>query len=327
MAFDPQLGIAEETTPGTGVTVTRFYEYGDCSIASDIDRIEYMGLRPNKHVLGTGNSVPGKVAIKGDIDMPWMIKGMGLIAKYMMGSVVTTTPTGATLARDHTATLGTFDGKSLTIQEGVPFVGGAASPFTWSGCKFTDWELTWDIANQLMAKLTVDGTSESTVTALASASYPTAPNVPFPYVQGVLQLGGAAFDISSFSLKAANNLSGDRYFIRSTTPQSNKEQLDAGIREYTGNLQAEFTSLAAYNRFINHDTTAAIVLTATSTQFIEGATPFVFEVTLPNVRFDGTTPQVQGMQLVEQPLPFKVLDGGGAQGPVILRCRNGDATP
>lgn len=326
MAFDPQLGLAEETTPGTGVTVTRFYEFGNESLKQNIDRIEYMGLRPSRKVLGQSNSVPGKADVTGDIELPVMQKGMALLAKHMLGSVATTTPTGATLARDHTCTVGSLDGKSLTIQVGRPFVGGAAQPFTFAGCKISDWEMTWDIGSQLMWKLSIDGVSETTATGLASASYPTG-LIPFPYTQGVFNIAGSSFDISSFSLKTANALSTDRYFIRGTTPAQKKEQLDAGIREYTGDLAAEFTSLTAYNRFVTHDTSGSIVLTATSPTFIEGATPYVVELTIPNVRFDGESPVVGGQQLVDQPLQFKALDAAGAQGPVILRIRNGDATP
>lgn len=325
MPFNPQLGIAEETTFGTIATPTRFYEYGNASIQQAIERIEYLGLRPNRKVLGTTNSVPGKVSVGGAIEMPVMNKGMALWWKHILGQIATSTPTGGTTARDHKATVGTLDGKSLTIQQGVPPTSGAAQAFTWAGCKVNEWELTWDTDSQLMLNVTVDGISESTATGLASASYPSGLE-PFAYTKGVLTVAGSSFDISQFSLSGNNSLATERYFIRSTTPASKKEQLEGGgIREYTGTLTCEFTDLTAYNRFVNH-TTASVVLTATGS-IIEGALNYTVEVTLPDVRFDGETPNVTGFEIVEQSLPFKVLDGANADGPVIVRTRNSDTAP
>lgn len=324
MGFDPQFGLAEETTPGVAVTPTRFFEAGSFTIADDIDNIEFMGLRPGRKSLGQSNTVPGKLAIAGDLELPIMNKGCALLTKHMLGAIATTTPTGATIARDHTATQGTLDGDSLTMQEGVPLVGGATQAFTFAGCKFSEWELSQDTESQLMLKASVIGQSGTTATALATATYPTAPVVPYPFTQAVCTVGGSAFSVKNYSLKASMALSDDRYFLGSA---SRKETLDAGIREYTGELMAEFENLTAYNRFKTKDMSAAVVVTFTSPLFIEGAIPYVFEITLPNVRWDGETPKVTGQELVQQPLQFKVVDGGGAQGPVIIRTRNGDAAP
>jgi hypothetical protein len=324
--FNPQLGIVEETTFGTPPTVTRFYDYGSASLKQDIERIEYMGLRPNRKSLGLGNWVPGRIGVTGDIELPVMNNSMALWFKHCLGSVATTTPTGGTTTRDHKCTQGTLDGKSLTIQEGIPPISGAAQAFTWSGCKIAKWGLKHDTQSQLMLTLSIDGSVESTAVGLATASY-AAGLTPYAYTKGVITVAGSSFDVKDWSLDADNGLATDRYFIRSTTPGSKKEQLEAGgIREYTGSLTAEFTDTTAYNRFVNG--TAAALTAVYTGATIEGALNYQITVSLGSVRFDGETPAVGGFDIVEQPLPFKVLDDPAVlDGPVVVVVRCTDTAP
>lgn len=324
MAFNPQLGIADEVTFATAATVTRFYEFGNESLKNEIEQIEYMGLRPNRKSLGVSNTVQGKVGTSGSIEMPFMNNGMAIWLKHALGSVVTSTPTGGTTTRDHKCTEGTIDGKSFTCQVGRPVTGGgAAQAFTYAGCKVTGWGLKHDTSSMLMLTVNVDGSSESTAVGLASASYPSVLS-PYAYTKGVITVAGSSFDVKDWSLDVNNNLATDRYFLRSTTPGSKKEQLEGGgIREYTGSLMAEFTDTTAYARFIS-GTPAAVTAIYTGA-LIEGALNYQVTVSLGSVRFDGETPSVGGFEIVDQPLPFKVLnDPAVLDGPVVVTVRSTD---
>lgn len=322
MAFDPQLGIAEETTPGTVATPTRFYEFGNEAVKQEIERIKYLGLRPNRKVHGTSNVVPGKKGSAGDIELPVMNKGMALWFKHCLGAVATTTPTGATLTRDHKCTVGVLDGKSLTVQFGRPTVSGTVEDFTYAGCKVNTWGLSHDTDSQLMLNVSLDGISESAAVALASASYPTA-LTPFAYTAGAITVDGSAFDVKDWNLEGNNNLATDRYFIRATTPEQKKEQLEGGgIREYTGTINTEFMDRTNYDKFVSG---AFASFSAVYTgALIEGAFNYTVTVTLPNIQFNGETPNVGGFEIVQQALPFEVFDGGTADGPVVITVRNSD---
>lgn len=325
MAFDPQLGLGEETTPGTAVTVTRFYDFGQESLKQDIERIEYVGLRPGVFAVGSQNWVPGRQGVTGDIEIPVMTKGAGLLFKHCMGSVATTTPTGGTSTRDHTCTPGTLDGKGLTVQVGRPMVASTAQPFTYAGCKVSKWAIKHDTQSQLMLTLTLDGVSETTGTGLASASYP-AGIVPYAYTTGVITIAGSSFDVMDWSLEADNALKTDRYYIRATTPGQKKEQLGVGLREYTGTINADFTDTSAYARFTS-GTTATFTATYTATTAIEGALFPQIVFTADVMRFDGETPNVGGYEMVGQSLPFKLLNSGSAGSPLTVRVRSSDTTP
>lgn len=321
-----QCGIAEETTVGTGATPNRFYEIGNESVKADIEQIEYFGIRAGAaKSLTTSQSVQGKVNISGDIEMAVMNKGFGLIFKHALGAVATSTPGGATNSRDHKCTVGAIDAKGLTIQFGRPAIDGTSHPFTYTGCKIANWELSNDTSSILMLKLGIDGMAETTATGLASASYPSA-LLPFAFTRGVVTLAGSGYDVLDWTLAGDNGLATDRFAIRSTTPSAKKEQLEAGIREYTGTLNADFTSLTAYNRFIN-GTTAAITLVYTSTVAIESTYFPTITINIPAARFDGETPNIPGPELLTQALPFKVLNDGTSDSPLAITVRSVDTTP
>lgn len=320
-----QLGIGEETTPGTGVTPTRFYDFGSEDVNQSIERIEYIGIRPNRKVLGANNWVPGRIGVGGNVELPVMNKDFGLIFKHALGNIATATPTGATTTRDHKATLGAIDGKALTIQVGRTDVTGVTRPFTYAGCKFNEWELSHDTSTQLMFKAMIDGISETTATGLATASYSTG-LTPWAYTKVILTVGGVATDVTEWSLKASNNLATDRYLMRGVTPGNKKEQLEgADVREFTGDLKAEFTDLTLYNRFVNG--TLGTLTAIYTGAIIEGALSYQLTVSLDTIRCDGDTPNVAGMGIKEQVLPFKVLDNAAADGPVVVVVRTDQTTP
>lgn len=324
--LNSQFGLVAETTVGVGATPSRFYDFGQEGVEQTIEQIEYQALRPTRRMLADSSTVPGKTSASGDVDLPVMTKGFGLIFKHCLGAVATSTPGGGTLTRDHKCTFGALDGLSWTVQVGRTDVGGTTRAFTYSGVKVASWELTHDISSMLMLKLSLDGMAETTATALASASYPTA-IVPYAFTRGVVSVAGSGFDVMDWNLKCDNKLATDRFFIRSTTPGSKKEQLEgAGMREATGNLTADFTDLTAYNRFVN-GTLATLTMVYTATTAIEATFFPTLTITVDKVRFDGKTPVVTGPELLKQSLPFKVLDASAADGPIAITVRSSDTLP
>lgn len=324
--LNSQLGLVAETTPGVATTVSRFYDFGQEGVKQTIDQIKYQALRPTRRYLGNANMVQGKIGVTGDLELPVMTKGFGLVFKHCLGTVATSTPGGATLTRDHKCTVGPLDGLAWTVQVGRTDVGGTTRAFTYSGCKVASWELKHDLNSMLMCTLTLDAMSEVTNVGLASASYPTA-IVPFAFTRGVISVAGTEVPIIDWDLKTDNNLATDRYFIRSTTPATKKEQLEgAGIRTSTGNLTAEFTDLTLYNLFVS-GTQSSITLVYTGTTAIESTFFPTITITIDKVVFTGETPTVDGPDLLKQSLPFEVVDATAADGPVAITVRTSDTLP
>jgi hypothetical protein len=314
------------TTPGTGygdpVTVDHFSEFLDESLKMDVPRITGQGLRAGNTTQRSDRTFSNKKGGGGPVNFEVADRGFGLHWKYALGSSVITTPAGGTLARDHTYTIDPNGqlGKSLTVQKGVPDVNGTVRPFTFKGSKVMAWQLSQAVDEWLKLQLTYDCLDADTVIGLAAAAYPTGQAI-FHYDQCQAQVAGANVDLKGLSVGGNRNLKTDRYFVRPSTLK--KEPLPNGFYEVAGSFDAEFTDMAAYNRFLS-GALVPIVLTWTGA-IIEAALAFSLIVTMPNCRFDGDTPDVGGPDLVDYSLPFVALNDGVSQ-PITIVARNTDTT-
>lgn len=315
-----QLGFAEETTWGTFSTPTRFLEVNSFAIQNQVERIESSAIRASNRVLRQDRWAANPKGVSGTLELEVMTKGFGLLLKHMLGTVAITTPSGATNTRLHTHTIGDTYGLGLTIQGGVPDVSGTVQPFSWLGCKIAEWTLSNEVDGLLMLGLNIDGATETTAQALASASYASSVEL-LTFAGGTVTLAGSQFDVRSISLTGNQGLKTDRYFLRGSTTK--KEPIPIALVDLTGQLEAEFDGLTAYNRFVN-GTVASLSATWVGST-IEGAFKYSLTVTLPAVRFDGSTPEVASPDVVMLPLPFKALFDG-SQEPVTIAYQTTDTS-
>jgi hypothetical protein len=321
--INSQLGFAEESTPGTAVTPSRFGEFDKESLSQDFARSEHSGLRTGRKLLGANNYAVGRESFTGDLQVVMQTLGQAVFYKHALGAVVTTTPGGGTLSRQHKATVGAIDGKGLTMQIGFTDDAGTTRAKTGAGCKVSKWEIACKSNDYPSLKLSMDGMSSSVATALATASYPT-PLADYFWTQAVVKVAGAAVDCSEWKISGDNHLALDRYFMRTTGTQK-KEQLEgADLREITGELTLAFPDLTAYNRFVNN-TQASLQITFTGS-IIEAAIPFSVDFLMAAVRFDGNTPIVDGVGLIPVVIPFKVIDTTSVDGPFVATVVNTDTT-
>jgi len=299
---DHQFGIGAESTVGTAITPTNFLEVTDESIKLNVERVESKGLRTGRRVLGSTGWAAGNQSVTGDVSFEVGSKGFGLLFKHMLGTNTTTTPGGATTRRLHTAEVATQDTLALTCQVARTDVAGTQHKFTYAGCKVDNWELSGAISDFLQLKITVDGKSEAVVAgAPTTATYPT--GSPLVYTGASMTIdGGAASQITAFSVKSDNGLAKERYFLGSA---QKSEQVEASMRTIDGSFDCEWTGLTQYNKFIN-GTAAALVFKYETAAIIEGAAKGSVTITLPIVRFDGETP-VGGGQILTQSIPFVAL--------------------
>lgn len=303
-ALDAQIGFVDETTFGTPVAVTRFYEFVSESIKMDQARIESSALRSGTRVMRSDRWALGKKTVGGDVTFELANKSFGLLFKHMFGGVATAQPDsgGNPTVYKHTFTPGAYP-TSMTAQVGRTDVGGTTRPFTYHGCRVESWELGCSVDEIASLKVSLNGEDEDTSTSLATVSYPASLTL-LTFVNGTLSIGGSSASVMSASVAGQNGLATDRYFLGSVL---RKQQLEMGMRTYTGTFEAEFESLTHYNRFVN-GTEAEIILNFQG-GVISGIYNYEAKITA-NVRFDGETPNVSGPDIVGQTLPFKVVDNG-----------------
>lgn len=309
--IDAQLGFAAEGTYDTYSAPDHFAEFNDESLVFERERIESGGIRPGRRILHRW--APGVQRVTGDINQEFGPHGSALWLEHLFGQRDTT---GASDPYTHTFTTGDLDDKSLTIQIGRPAIDGTVIPFSYTGCKFTDFEFSCNVNEYLMLKTSVYGANEDTSQDLEDPTYASGFS-PFVFTQGVVAIASSEYEVTAASLAGANNLKIDRHFIRGTNPERPKMALEEGLREFTGSLTSDFVSTAAYNRFKN-GTEAALTLTFTQ------SVSRTLTITM-NVRYDGDTPNIGGREIPELTLPYKCVSAVGDSTAFSAVLKNADS--
>lgn len=314
-----QFGVADESTYGTYVAPTRFLEFLEESMKLDIERNESKGLRSGQRILRQDHWKAGKRGAAGSVSLEVPNKGFGVFLKHMLGTIATTTDgTG----RIHTASLGDLFGDYMTMQFGRPDIAGTVQPFSYVGCKVVDWELTNSPDEYLICNLGIDARDESTSQALVAATAPSATDI-FHWSECTVTVGGSSFEPQSIAIKGTNGQKTDRHHLRGSGLK--KEPIENEMREITVELDADFESLTAYNRY-SAGTHVAVVSTWTSTLNYDTAKPFKVVVTINAARTDGDTPNIDGADLVPQKLSLKAVDDG-TNPPIQIAYYTSDTTP
>lgn len=286
-----QIGYGDETVYGTAVTVDTFIPLVSESIDHQIERMESEGIIAGARVLRSEQWAAGNETIEGDVQHELYQQNMGLLFKHMLGGVATSGVGPYT----HEFTPGDLSGKGLTLQIGVPQVGGTVTPLGYAGVKVASWELALEAGQIATLGLSVVGQSDVSAT-LATASYVTGGATPFVFTHGTVNIAAVAASVRSISLSGDNGLDTDR---RNIGDANLDQPLEAELRTYDGQITIEFSATTEYDRFLNGNEFALqLVLSA-------GASA---QVTIDaNVRYDGKTPNVGGKDLVVTDVPFKVI--------------------
>lgn len=289
-----QFGFVSETTYGTAVTVTKFVPLVNESLVEEIPRIESGGIVAGARVLKSSQWAPGVTAISGDVGLELYQQGVGTLFRHMFGSVTSSTTGGVAT---HTFTPGDLTGQSLTVQKGVPQVGGVVTPFTYAGVKVASWEIGMVPNENVTLGLSLVAQSVTTGTALASASYVTDASKPYRASSGItLSVSGSSVCMRSLTLNGDNGLDTGRVCVGQS---SIDEPLESQLRTYGGTATIEFSTTAQYDRFRSggeYPIVASLLASASA----------AVTITM-NARFDGSTPAVAGRELVVYDAPFKCV--------------------
>lgn len=150
--------------------------------------------------------------------------------------------------------------------------------------------------------------------ALAAATYPSGIK-PLKFNHAAVTIGGSSVNAKSLTISGNNGLDDARRFLGN---QRISEPLETGLREYTGTIELEFTDLTQYRRFV---TGAEAALVASFTSGTDSVT------ITTNARYDGSTPQVSGREILTQSLPFKCVASSTDASAITVALVNSDATP
>jgi len=297
---------APESPYGTAATLTRAFEAQSDPWKRKQSYLESVGMRAGMQALRSDRTAAINMGAEGSVELDFLNKGMGLLLKDMFGS--TTGPTlvsGITFDQVHSTTK---DGPatSATVQLLKPFVDGSSQAFTYTGCVCTGWELTAEVDKYLKLKADYDSQNESTAVGAGTPVYP-ATATPFDWTMvSTSSVGGTGIDFKKLSLKADYKMNVDRRFLK--TAGLKKQPRIGSLPEYSGELEAEFATLAEYARFVSGAVLVGQFIWIGA--LIEAGKNFTLTVDLAAMQYTGDTPEVSLSELPKQPLPFKVLHDG-----------------
>lgn len=323
---DQQLGVKDEVTHNTPVTVDRFFEFESESITDSFGRTAGDPLRVGSYFERSDRWTGFYEGASGTIEMAMLSKGFGWWGKHLLGSSATTGPAETTVYT-HTATQGPLVGDSFTCQITRPFnPSGTAQAFTYAGGKVTSWTISNDVDGNLMLSVDCDFASCATATATATASYPAGIVEPLTWAGGVVTIGGAATDITSFEVAVDNGLKTDSRYIRANTAK--KEQVGDG-KTGTFSFEADFDALTQRTRALAATTGAgqAQLIGTWSAPTLLGSTLFPkVVVTVDLGRFDTWEATNAGRgEAIMQSISGKIQYDGTDSG-VTIAVSNGDTT-
>lgn len=324
-SLQTQLGMADESTYGTIVTPTKFFEFNSENVQAVRGRVESAGMRSGSRALRSDRFVPTDGGAAGPVAFEVLSKGFGIWLKHALGAIATSGPTDSMYT--HTATVADLLGKFFTMQINRPFhPSGTNQPFTYSGGKIASFELANAVDGLLMFTPVYDFAAESTATGLASASYP-ATTQPLSWAGGVVSVGGSNLDVTDFKVTVDNGLKLDRHYLRGNTQK--KEPVEAAWRQISWELTCDFVDLTQYNRFVSATAAGALaqIIGTWTGPVLGGVSTYPsLTCTMPACRFDGDTPNVSDPGPLSTKLKGKALFDG-TNSPITLAYATADATP
>jgi hypothetical protein len=332
------LGVSQEATFGTELAPSRWFMI-EASEGFELKKniVQSKALHGGLFELGTRRVVPTSEAV-GKFKLDVTDKQMGILFKNMLASsaVATQQGTSAAYLQNHTPGI-TVLGQSLCFQKAVPATpSGTIQPFTYAGCKVTDWTLSCKVDGILELDLSLDSVKEDTSFAYSAPSFVA--SHPFHFAQGAVLLGGTVSTtsgvmtisggaapvalVTSVEIKGARKLDVKRFGIGQALKA---EQVEADFYEITGELEMEFANLADYYTAMAADTHQALQINFTGGVIATGYNAFV-NIGFASVAFDSSPVVASSVGPVVVKVPFKALDDGLGDPVIQIAYQSTDTT-
>ncbi|MEE2568604.1 phage tail tube protein [Pseudarthrobacter sp. J64] len=336
--LDCSLGFKKETTYGTAVTVDRFAEFTEESLAREPTFVQGAGMRVGSRVARSKRRVLVKDQAGGDFTVEMVHKGLGPILEALFGVATSTLIPAQTGAYQQLFTPTKTDPlPSYTIQKGIPPIGGGAvTAMTFLGAVCMSGEFSASAADIVKLKTTWNAREVKTDIAYAAPSYVVDPEL-FHFAQGAITIGGSqtlptatapatggtvAATIEAFTLTYDNKIDEGGFNLGGGGKRIRKPVV--GLADVKGKVTAEYSDTILRDAYMNQ-TPLALTLTFTSPVIIGTSANPVLQIHIPDLRLEGELPKAAGGSPVKQEIDFTVLDNLLAPLPIYVSLVTTDA--
>lgn len=326
---DWSVGSAKETTYGTAVTVSRFYEFTEPKpFTPDRGIKQGAGIRVGSRVARSARRVMTTKQAAGDITVEAFSKGLGLMLEACMGSGTSSLVSSGVYQQNHVFA---DDLTSHTIQFGVPNASGTIRPLTFAGCVVSAFEIGGAVGDIATIKTTWDARSWTTATAYATPSYPTGGNLftvedatiysgtfTAPTTTALASGATAIAGVKDFKVSVDNALVADRFFANGA---GLKDKPKPGTRKPTVEMNVEYGADTLWDA-LEADSELALVITLVGGALATGNE--TLQIAIPCVKLDGDLPEGGPDSIASQPIKMSGLDDLTAAQPMWITTRTAD---
>lgn len=299
------VGVSKESTYGTYVAPTKFFEFSSEDIKKAKTTVQGGGLAAGRLAQAGSRRAITAEAAAGSLSMDVPNKTFGVLLENLMGTTVTPVQQAATTAYLQTHALADNFGKSLTLQAGVPLTTGTVSPYTFQGGKITSAEFSCGVGELLQAKLDLDFRQAKEDQTLAAPSYTSALG-NWNFTQMSLKLGtygseAAVTGVTKVTLNVERGMKTDRQYAGQAGLKA--EPITNDFVKVSGTVEADYLDKTVFADRFAADTSTSLVWEFIG-PVIASTYYYTIRFTVPMVFFDGDTPTVSGPDVVSGSFPF-----------------------
>jgi len=327
---DCSVGYAVESTYKTFVTPTRWVEFVDESFDFKKGVKQGMGLRVGSRVPRSPRRTVPFADGGGDIQIELNAKGLVTFFQTAFGTGTSTLVSGTTFQQ--VFNLGDTP-NSLTVQKGIPQVGGTVDAYTFLGCIVESFEFDFPNADIASVKATFDFGDVTTAQSYATPSYVA--GGLYHWANTTISLGGTltvptstavgsvatptAASVRSLTMKIDHKMAQNRINANAT---GRKSKPTVGLREITGTIEYEYDQSTFTTAYLADTDTPLFINITTPTALSTGTEQF--QLIAPAIRLEDQVPMANKGDLITVKSNFTVLDNTVAAQPIYCVFRTSD---
>jgi len=302
------IGVGEETTWGTAVTPTRFYEALSESVQREKSYDEIATIRS----FSTRQIITLNDLVKGDVEILANYDGIGVLFKHLIGSVDTTGTGPYTHTFPASTGIPSTDriGLGLTLE----FRRDGSLVWTYAGAKITGMSHSFgtDQASRMTFSFLAKG--ETTGSSATTPSYSTL--LPMSPSHVTVKFDGTALDAANCVVTVENPV--DETFLLGST-SLDKEPDRSDVMKVTASVEVLFDSFTQYAKFQNDsDVDVAIEVT-------NGTESLTYN--LNKCRLTQATPHMSGRERLKATYEITSYYDTDATENLQIVLTNNDSTP
>lgn len=322
-----QFGVKTEAVYGTYNAPDRFFEIEKSGL--DEQKITAQGGGLGRLVAPASRRVVAGRSGGGAIDLEVINKWMGI---WLQAAADTSTiaQQGATAAwlQTHVISAAPADASldSLTVQQGVPDVGGVVHAETYLGCVVKSATFSCAKDGMLMSNWDLDARQVTDAQVLAAASQPSGV-APFHWAQTAVKIGALGAEatvagIAKVDLKVERPSKDDR---RNAGGAGLKDKpVQNALTKVTGSFDSEYVDKTVLQDRFTSDGTFSLIWEFIG-PVIAGTNSELIRFRAPACKLDGRRYPLDGPDVVNGTFPFAVLSDG-VNPPLTIEYQSVDTT-